>query len=1558
VVLRDASQNITVNRINQGLLTTTASGGTTTLTAASAFNQALVGTGGHTYRLPDATTLSDTTTFQFNNNATGTLTIQNNAGTAVGTIASGGAAGIALLSNATVGGTWDVHAYIPENVTWGTNALALGSTVITGGTWNGGTIATAYGGTGLTSYTSGGAVYANSSTTLTSGTLPTSAGGTGNTTGQAASTASSATFNSGGAGGASGSTFNGSGALTVSYNTIGAPSVSGTNATGTWGISISGNAATATSATSATNATNATNLTGGTLSSSGGTVTGGIGISGSYTTYSGQALTIGSDASYAYIQSWGSRTLWLNPQGNSIIAGTGASPVLTSANYNSYAPTLTGTGATGTWAINITGSAGTAGSVDYANLTNKGGGTGSYITSGDYRAPIFYDSDNTSTYINPNGASIISSGGAYPIQFTSTQRYIARFYNSSATGAGWWLANDSSTLVFHADSVGDVASINSSGVFTATNSFRAPIFYDSDNTAYYVDPNNSTISAVFAGPVVAAGGLQSATSGYTSPYNIFTLSNTYNGGTYYGIKYVEGNPDTIQFIGNSTAGLTVGMDVGDTTASSSLRAPIFYDSNNTAYYGDFASSSNLNLLTVTGIAANGYGASSTNPAGRMIPNGAAGSFNGFPTGAIKIRLPVRASDTMWRMTVKIYNYDSNSISEYSIGSYSYSTGAYNYGAYFTGSGNSTPRDVRVGNDGSYDCVWIGETSSTWGYPVVAVTDFVSGYSSATSSVWNTNWDISIVTSFTGSQSLVTPNTKFNAVTATSAMYAPIYYDSNDTNFYVDPASTSVMQVGRFRKNQTAGDYTTAALWTESFGNTATGIAFHISGNVGRFLEMRTNGLLYWNGTMVADTDFRAPIFYDSNNTAYYVDPASTSNLVGLTVANTISGTISSVSATTSTGIQTNYVAGINTTTPGQTTYGIAFSGSSSTDNAQGITWGWSGTAAQAGIYVQSSGSYGTKMYFGTTDSFATGSKTSMSIDHVGTIQVPRGYLQSDSSLRAPIFYDSNNTGYYLDPASTSNLNQVNLQGYLRRNTSAAGYLEGNYGTSTDGNSSSCIYTIGGAYQPGTTSLGNMYGCGFTVGNGTANPGLGQTGWGLYVAAGGTSRIFLDSDNGVGQATNSWRASIFYDRDNTSYYLDTTSLTSLRTVGDWRSDSSTWSGEFPGKMQYHSNNWYLQYAGSMLFRNPSGANVMDCNTSGDLTVSSSSRAPIFYDSNNTGYYLDPNGTSEINKTYYNANQVSRNYGIGQIGLYASTRFQAVFSMGEAYILPADGTTAGNLYGIAWSYPSAGGVAANLNTHGALFLENGAFMAAVSGSIRCRDDMRAPIFYDQNNTAYYVNPNSDSRLSSVYANDYFRAQGSTGLYLQDYAYYFDRNPDVYGNWRCGVNPQNSYVGISYAYSSSRVTTMFDSGGNGGLYNYSYWIYYWLASNACLGVRTSTTSSSYAMYVEGGIYSTGNIVAYSDVRKKREIVTVDNALATVNKLRGVFYKRIETNDEKVDPNKRQIGVIAQEVNEVLPEAVTYAKDVDEYGVQYGNMAGLFIEAIKELTAKIDALEQRITA
>ncbi|CAB4848271.1 MAG: hypothetical protein F2774_03990 [Actinobacteria bacterium] len=182
VMLRDANQNVAVNRLNQSNTSTAAAGSITALTAASSYSQTLTGTGNQTYTMPDATTLTTGVAFVFNNNATGTLTLQDYATGPIGIITTGGAVELVLLNNGTVAGTWDVHGYLPEAVTWGTNALALGTTIITGGTWNGGTITSGYGGTGLTTFAAANnALYSTSSSALAAGTLPVAAGGTGQT---------------------------------------------------------------------------------------------------------------------------------------------------------------------------------------------------------------------------------------------------------------------------------------------------------------------------------------------------------------------------------------------------------------------------------------------------------------------------------------------------------------------------------------------------------------------------------------------------------------------------------------------------------------------------------------------------------------------------------------------------------------------------------------------------------------------------------------------------------------------------------------------------------------------------------------------------------------------------------------------------------------------------------------------------------------------------------------------------------------------------------------------------------------------------------------------------------------------------------------------------------------------------------------------------------------------------------------------------------------------------------------------------------------------------------
>lgn len=87
-----------------------------------------------------------------------------------------------LIDNSTIAGTWARYHYLPNSYDFGSSTATFGGATISNAVWNGTAIGTAYGGTGLsgaTPFTSGKAVYANSASTLTTGTLPVEAGGTG-----------------------------------------------------------------------------------------------------------------------------------------------------------------------------------------------------------------------------------------------------------------------------------------------------------------------------------------------------------------------------------------------------------------------------------------------------------------------------------------------------------------------------------------------------------------------------------------------------------------------------------------------------------------------------------------------------------------------------------------------------------------------------------------------------------------------------------------------------------------------------------------------------------------------------------------------------------------------------------------------------------------------------------------------------------------------------------------------------------------------------------------------------------------------------------------------------------------------------------------------------------------------------------------------------------------------------------------------------------------------------------------------------------------------------------
>jgi len=110
------------------------------------------------------------------------------------------------------------------------------------------------------------------------------------------------------------------------------------------------------------------------------------------------------------------------------------------------------------------------------------------------------------------------------------------------------------------------------------------------------------------------------------------------------------------------------------------------------------------------------------------------------------------------------------------------------------------------------------------------------------------------------------------------------------------------------------------------------------------------------------------------------------------------------------------------------------------------------------------------------------------------------------------------------------------------------------------------------------------------------------------------------------------------------------------------------------------------------------------------------------------------------------------------------------------------------------------------------------------------------------------------------------------------------------------------------------------------------------------TTTLAAGGNITAGGDITATGNVTAYSDASLKTDVLTLTNALETVLKLRGVSYTMINSGEAG-------IGVIAQETREVLPQVVKDNNGI--LSVAYANMVGVLIEAIKELSAKVDKLE-----
>lgn len=128
--------------------------------------------------------------------------------------------------------------------------------------------------------------------------------------------------------------------------------------------------------------------------------------------------------------------------------------------------------------------------------------------------------------------------------------------------------------------------------------------------------------------------------------------------------------------------------------------------------------------------------------------------------------------------------------------------------------------------------------------------------------------------------------------------------------------------------------------------------------------------------------------------------------------------------------------------------------------------------------------------------------------------------------------------------------------------------------------------------------------------------------------------------------------------------------------------------------------------------------------------------------------------------------------------------------------------------------------------------------------------------------------------------------------------------------------------------------------------------IVKRSAAGAITVGAITSAAISATGNITATGNVTAYSDIKLKENIEVIPDALSKLMTLSGYTFDRID--DTSLG---KQTGVIAQELQKVLPEAIKVNIDEDTkeetLSVAYGQMAGLFIEAIKELKADIEEIK-----
>ena len=1241
-----------------------------------------------------------------------------------------------------------------------------------------------------------------------------------------------------------------------------------------------------------------------------------------------------------------------------------------------------------------------------ATVTSRGATTTSTITAERYRGNNSLTLSNYTT-VNPSSNVFLYS--------QPNDRDAWLFLDSADTGSNWGIYHrqiDTTVGDLPANSIGFVGGGSSvlqayislangnsyfRGSTTSGTAMYAPIYYDSNNTAYYLDPTGtSRLSTLWLrGGTQYDGELYIGGSTAGSALRI----------NYDQIWTPSGN---LHLMYTGAGNIDMNYGGGYTFSRTSLRAPIFYDYDDTNYYLD-PNSSGTSLRIAGGIAQN-------NIVGRPAAYWGA---SGVASGPVVIKFPGNTSNYgMVHAVIDIYEYNSNDVCTVIVGGHNWNGGWYSYGAQVIG---STNKQVRVGvKEGRY-CITIGDANSEWSYGQVVLRkiqngayydgsmdiadeytitnegddhEWVSGdlrnletplnFSAGGNMymggnlVATQNWvgSLGYITGYTETDTLssvtsrgasTTSNLTLNGrVTFSSALATRpqmpngfLGLDTGDGNFDIWGISRDY-----YPSNSTA-----ANAWGLRWNGDNNDFEF-VGGGTNRVILDMDSGNVTATGNITSNSAMYAPIYYDSNDTYYYTNPAGVSYLSS---ARIIGGELKFQNSTGYNDLGTwgarmysqddgngvpvymdvqwvggwrsalKIASGQNDNNPSLRTY---FTTQLATDGGHVVIGGTArnyansdntptlGALRDTVLTVN-----GSIQLVGNSDGiiFGRGSASFLRDEELGFGWGGGWYMQDGSYIRSrgnisiytegnvygATYYDVNNTNFYVNPAGASVLNTLNVTGTLNTgDVIDLGYsINGSIATSAFRGINfhsfdDLSYYIGKPAGSWTQPLDICFYTGIRLKSHLSYGGTQfidlSTGNVVMSVNDGDEHVRVSNNLYMGDnlvATQSWVGS--------QGYLTSVSDVWVNTTGDTMTGNLTVnaSGAYPirtsSSQRYmiqilNSSNttnsgygwwWFMDTNSNMGFHADGAADRLTLTRDGSLTVSADVRAPIFYDSNNNTYYGDFASTSSLRGLAIRGDQSSTGID-NQLFLWdaGSTTTSAIGfkANGGAFGNPTGNGDGYNTYftmdtvGRGWVFRrGTGGSDFSAAYTSGWILNNGIWQANSS--------MRAPIFYDSDNTGYYFDGNSTTSLRTL------------------------------GSWRAdSAEWDGEFAGKIQYHANSWYLQAQER---------------WYFRNEA-GENVLTASS------DGNLIINGILTENSSLRYKENVQSIGSVLDSVETLRAVTYN-------KIGNGQTEFGLIAEEVAEVYPEIVNYDEIGRPDGINYTRLSAILLKAVQELSEKIKKLE-----